>query len=263
MDYQLSLPLELAPYREKFLSTVQPFIKIIPQEAGPTKPWQSKIGGEPYLPKDMDFPRGTEKEALFFLAQFNFSELPPLPGFPETGILQFFINDDSLWGLNTEAPTVQANFRVVYFPEITEDLTLLHTDFSKLNWDYDGLPIEPGISYPLKFELRQEAVPLSDYRFIENLGEDFFEKFGEGQWDIIDAYTKMVNPSGHKIGGYAYFTQQDPRYDHGPMELLFQLDNDPAINCRWGDMGVGNFFIKKEDLERRDFSGVLFHWDCF
>ena len=31
--------------------------------------------------------------------------------------------------------------------------------------------------------------------------------------------------------------------------------------CR-GDMGVANFFISPEDLEKRDFSHVLFYWDC-
>ena len=30
----------------------------------------------------------------------------------------------------------------------------------------------------------------------------------------------------------------------------------------WGDVGVANFFIKKEDLERMDFSDVFYTWDC-
>ena len=30
----------------------------------------------------------------------------------------------------------------------------------------------------------------------------------------------------------------------------------------WGDVGVANFFLKKEDLERMDFSDVFYTWDC-
>lgn len=30
----------------------------------------------------------------------------------------------------------------------------------------------------------------------------------------------------------------------------------------WGDMGVANFFIRREDLLRRDFSRVWYTWDC-
>ena len=45
-----------------------------------------------------------------------------------------------------------------------------------------------------------------------------------------------------------------------PEILLFQLDTTEDI--MWGDSGVGNFFIKKEDLVKKDFSKVWFNWDC-
>ena len=79
----------------------------------------------------------------------------------------------------------------------------------------------------------------------------------------MDTYSKLNNASGHKTGGYAFFTQQDPRYRMGGLELLFQLDTDKAIHCMWGDMGVGHFFIQKEDLLSLDFSKTMFHWDCY
>ena len=30
----------------------------------------------------------------------------------------------------------------------------------------------------------------------------------------------------------------------------------------WGDVGICNFFISPEALKRRDFSRVLYNWDC-
>ena len=62
----------------------------------------------------------------------------------------------------------------------------------------------------------------ADWNAIMN--HDFVITFGERQWDIMDNYSKMNNSGGHKLGGYAFFAQQDPRYRLGDMELLFQLD---------------------------------------
>ena len=45
-----------------------------------------------------------------------------------------------------------------------------------------------------------------------------------------------------------------------PNILLFQLDTVEDI--MWGDSGVGNFFIREEDLKNRDFTRVLYNWDC-
>jgi uncharacterized protein YwqG len=71
---------------------------------------------------------------------------------------------------------------------------------------------------------------------------------------------------GHRLSGYPYFTQSDPRGDKKNIQdyiLLFQLDTDDAENdIMWGDSGVGNFFIHPEDLKKRDFSKVFYNWDC-
>jgi uncharacterized protein YwqG len=76
----------------------------------------------------------------------------------------------------------------------------------------------------------------------------------------------MFRADGHKIGGYPYFTQYDPRaytrYSDCDFNLLFQMDTDWPENIMWGDAGVGNFFIREEDLRNCDFSHVLYNWDC-
>ena len=43
--------------------------------------------------------------------------------------------------------------------------------------------------------------------------------------------------------------------------LLLQIDSDDYI--LWGDCGIGNFFIPKKSLIEKDFSNVLYNWDCF
>lgn len=68
----------------------------------------------------------------------------------------------------------------------------------------------------------------------------------------------------HQIGGYAYFTQSDPR-DNKMVDLkedLLLLQIDTAEKIMFGDYGVANFFIHPEDLINKQFDKAWFNWDC-
>lgn len=43
--------------------------------------------------------------------------------------------------------------------------------------------------------------------------------------------------------------------------LLFSLDSESDSDYAVGWGGVGNFYIRAEDLARRDFSNVMYYWD--
>ena len=65
--------------------------------------------------------------------------------------------------------------------------------------------------------------------------------------------------------GYVTFTQTDPREDtvyNDYNTLLLQIDADKHAGIHWGDGGVGNFFIRRQDLNKLDFSKVIYTWDC-
>ena len=259
----LSLPKELKKFRTKILSTKKPYIKILPEKVPDMDWWDSKIGGFPYLPKSAEFPVDNNGIQLLFLAQINFEKVPELEGFPKKGLLQFFISDDEDFGMDFDNLENQDRFRIIYYEEIDETFDNLVTDFSFLR-DYNGnLPINHHNAYPLAFRKMEELVPITDYQFEGIFGEDFFQQFGDQEWDVQDEYSRHISSGGHKIGGYAYFTQWDPREKEDPMILLFQLDSDNSINCAWGDMGVGNFFISEEALKNLDFSRVKYNWDCY
>lgn len=80
--------------------------------------------------------------------------------------------------------------------------------------------------------------------------------------DVIDA---AAMDDVHRVGGHPDFTQQDfrddPRFE-GLDRLLLQLWSTTDGLVMWGDMGQGNFMIRRADLLARDFSKVTFHWDC-
>jgi uncharacterized protein YwqG len=42
---------------------------------------------------------------------------------------------------------------------------------------------------------------------------------------------------------------------------LLQIASD-NINISWGDGGLAHFFIQKQDLINRDFSNIIYYWDC-
>ncbi len=255
------LPPELEAYRADIMASSQTFIRVRAGRRRETSPWESKVGGVPYHPKTEKPPLGSHGQPLHFLAQLNFAEMPPLSAFPDKGIVAFYIDDAPLHGFHPEDTGSQTDYRVLFFPNVIQDTGAFRTDYP-LERAHEHLPHHPEQSFPLLFEPSEEVAPVTDYQFWERFGQDFFQRFGASSWDVLDAYEKMVRSEGHKVGGYAYFTQDDPRTPSDPHLLLFQLDSDQPMDLMWGDTGVAHFFIREKDLRARDFSSVWFNWDC-
>ncbi len=124
----------LAPYKAAILAAEKPTAEITLEPCSNLTLSQSKIGGLPYLPPDAEYPRNPYRQPLTLLAQINFAEMPPLPDFPTSGILQWFINLHGFfncWGLDSKNPLNQDGFRVLYYPEVLPDDALVR-DFSFL-----------------------------------------------------------------------------------------------------------------------------------
>lgn len=260
-SFTLNLPPNLEADRPQLEKTIKPFVEIELEQADQLTLWQSKFGGIPYFPKNLDYPRTSEGKPLYLLAQINFSEIPPLDGFPTEGILQFYIADDDLYGANFSQLNIQNGFRVIYFEQ--PDL-----NFKNLIQDFDFLPEPDDLPmtqcYGLKFTQQYEFISPHDYRCPELLGDELDNKIADYIDEHWDEEDDLFNSCGHKLGGYPCFTQDDPRdnLDHSeePYELLLQIDSEEEI--MWGDCGVGNFFIKSSALKQKNFSDVLYTWDC-
>lgn len=241
---------------------------------GECSPYDSKVGGLPYMPVGFHYPmdlrEGREDKPLAFLAQINFEQLPPLKGFPSYGILQFYVGTDYMYGLDTENLTNAAGFRVIYHEIVREGQQIL-----------TQLPVtpEPETDFPVARALKMGFTPAvsvigwQDFRYDANLLVAYQKEFPLTQVfedipvGIRDKMEELCNASGSRIGGFPLFTQSDPRSADNSYGadtvLLFQLDSDPANGVSWGDDGVCNFFITPEQLAKRDFSHVLYHWDCY
>ena len=193
--------------------------------------------------------------------------------------MQFWIapTTDYLYGLDLNNPCSNDNKRVLYYPTITEALPI--GDFiDDYTFDDENLPFNSGKQFALHFKKDTESISLEE-RAATQL---FFEKWNEAfstQITTIDEFFEEVpndiceeinasllkEPTGHKIGGYPYFIEYDPREENDPHTLLLlqiDIDNVEGEEICWGNGGgVANFFISPEDLKNYKFDDVLFHWE--
>ncbi len=263
----------------------EPCIKLTPVREETTV-FDSKLGGVPYLPKSMEYPMvrygSMAGNPLRFLAQLNFSTLPGLPGFPETGILQFYAgcDGDEVVGVDFDNYFNQNRFRVIYHESVISDTSKLISaadlpqfdpeDYFLFNGEFLLKPSQPTLCPATAEDFRFEPAVVECYNRLFGgsinalWGRDGLVSLDE---PLCDAIFDSCCQSGARIGGYPYFTQSDPRIAKeysGCDTMLFQLDSEGSGEDEiiWGDCGVGAFFISSEDLKRRDFSRVLYSWDC-
>lgn len=65
-------------------------------------PELSRIGGPVYLPEGVKYPLDIIGKPMIFVIQINFSDMPLLPGFPSTGVVQFFFRCNEEFGLSND-----------------------------------------------------------------------------------------------------------------------------------------------------------------
>lgn len=230
---------------------------------------QSRFGGKPYWPIGKSYPLDPDGQPLVFIAQINLSELPK--GFeqlPNTGMLQFFIGNNDVFGAEFLTDNKGLNnhlaepkqYAVIYHPELNDAVDI---------FDKKVVEAHQSEHVPVSGETALTFVPINDvasphdYRFKRLIAEYGILKEEFEQY----AFDTLVDLPAHKLGGYGYFTQEDPRAyltDNDQWLLLFQMDSQVAksINIMWGDMGVANFFIRQDDLKSLSFDKVWFNWDC-
>lgn len=76
-----------------------------------TKPaiFESKAGGAGYVPHEGDIPQDKNGRQLRLLAQIDCSQVK-LKDLPESGLLQFWILNDDLWGFRSRTTPVRILF---------------------------------------------------------------------------------------------------------------------------------------------------------
>lgn len=261
--------------------------------------FDSKFGGVPYWDMERDYPTDEDGNKMLLLAQINLDGLPPLNNsdgieLPRNGILQFFHKVDDTYGCVFEHLDNGQTYQVVYHSTVNRDITEaqvralgIKTNEDISDDEDDISPVKKTVAVTIEIAevsldvtydaywhmFRQIAKEKYGYHieeyayYSDYLNEEDAHYFEEMEENLLE--DEIVH---HSILGYPYFTQLDPRnegetalqrYD----TLLLQIDTERIEDTfdyyvKWGDEGIGNFLINKEDLMRQDFSKILYNWDC-
>lgn len=132
------------------------------------KTGESKFGGEPDLPKNIEWPN-YQDESLIFLAQINLKEIQDFYKnnlFPKSGMLYFFVSNPE-------------NFDLEHKVIFTENLELEKRNFPEdVNEDCRFNPLkmqfEKIYTLPSTEAIDIDSLSENDYDLYYNLDEDFF-----------------------------------------------------------------------------------------
>lgn len=218
-----------------------------------------KLGGKPYLPIGEEYPKDKDGNNLALLLQINLKNVD-LDGYPKKGILEIFTD------INVDYP---CQYAIKYFEEDLDYQTEL-PDINMNNYIVNK-------SYKINLIKDFCYMPINDYRFNKTFipivndccGTSFKytseldDYFGNLAWydKLCDSFE---NPA-ILIGGYADFTQNDPRYDmkDNKDECLFKLDSCASYDkIHIGDSGILFVIISKNDIENHYFDNAIVDWDC-
>lgn len=247
---------------------------------------ESKFGGFPFVPLGGAIPTNAEGSQLALLAQINCAQLPENNMYPSDGWLQVWCLEDEMYGFCSDTIQPETNQKVLYIPAGTQGEPLERVEAMYQPYVSEDCPLwfvdDQGAIWGMRlsFTHGQQGITYSDGRFrdlfLDRWNKRYPEQAVENFYDLPDEIFENVvdihdGPDcAHQLGGYPYFTQYDPRFEYRSSEatkyteLLFQIDSqfDTKWDLCWGDAGVRNLFISRENLEALDFSDLLYNFDC-
>lgn len=237
----------------------------------------SYLFGHPYLPEGRSWPMIGGRAAVF-VAQVNFRDVPALPDFPATGLLQWFVADDPTLGLTWGETAGRVGFELRWFADASAPSRFDtvapvpvpgHPKMTSSSFvpPATSLQFAAGESLPGWEELPEEIQRWPVW-------EDVAVAVGEDPVDVEFAFNEYVRGvsgpfgelgQGSKVGGHASFAQTDPRAypdtswsTPSDRRLLVELEGDD--NDGWKG-GVGHIFGDPRRLAVGDLTGCTYHWD--
>lgn len=223
----------------------------------------NKIGGSPYIPIEEEYPLDVKGNPMILLLQVNLKDIK-LDGYPNDGIMEIFISQEYNYPYE---------YKIKYFKDNLKYKTDLPNVLKENTIPY----IEK--EYKIKLDRTIDYMRISDFRYW-----DVFKEIANNVYGINpDEYDLGFNNYKHKyskdfdkiiyskcpkisIGGYADFTQEDPRsYEDiaDKTECIFKLDSlYDQKRIIIGDVGILFALISMEDIKDKKFENIYVDYDC-
>jgi uncharacterized protein YwqG len=234
----MELPESLQPYQAQIELSSLPCVRFSLIEGA--WPGRSRVGGQPDLPSAASWPKSDEGRPMEFILQVDLEEAG-VPGFPQSGLLQFFYDLDAcVWG---GTPGDERHYRVL-FHETGVSLAPVRSQAMAI--DERAIAFAPAISLPPVDEIELPA-------------------------ELEDEYTSLAWTSDtvHQLGGHPMEIQNpvvdylDHVEDGRNYRLLLQLDSEEPLGLLWGDVGRIFLMIHRDDLVAAKFDRVELNLQCY
>ncbi len=285
-------------FREEFKRRQKPSIEIEFEESDGSElaPEASKFGGKPFLPTDFVWPyyRGesigdgeTLNRPLAFLLQINLADVAPFDAekkLPERGILSFFYEVESLAGLSQP----QGYARVVYFdpaetdaktfdlpPELAEIDDGRWAELEEQALSFQKVVAVPGLE---EIDAYVDADDDVDFDEVEDIYDEEREKFcGSSEIDdrsrLLGLPDVIQNPMEEECelvaNGLTYrdretlSPEREAEIDEKSKDWTLLLQLATVDDYMLGDCGSLYFWIKNDDLKRKNFDAALTEFQCY
>ena len=218
-----------------------------------------KMGGQPYLPKGVPYPKNSKGENMALLLQVNLSKYK-LEGFPQKGIFEIFFELDPLGdGLDSE-------YKLFLFDENLE----YQTKFPKI--DYEGfyiskplkLTFKKGISYMNFYDNNFEPTVVKCINEITHKNfktpDEFCEKYNIDQFEDFEYKFEGEGFQACGLGVYPNFIQFDTREgDKEDYVNIFTFGS--SENTFFNECCAANILIDKNDLKNGKVENAIFQYD--
>ncbi|UQZ83913.1 hypothetical protein SK3146_03120 [Paenibacillus konkukensis] len=238
--------------------------------AGEAQLCASRIGGDPDLPPEAEWPLTKDGVPMTFIAQLNLQELAKADEaslLPASGMLYFFVGVDE--------PAYDIEHRVLFSAEeeLASAACRRSPETTALEETYSGYWVEPratleppNYAYVDYEQVESETADYGDYEELgwaitESRSGDVARLFGypDGQHDDSEYQAALMLLTGQhydysKARALERITAQlggDERRAKREIEdtlMLLEVESDNEIGFCWWDAGVLHFFIRKEDL---------------
>ena len=243
-------------------SSLLPCIHIRPAAGEKPGPADCKFGGDFYLPA------GAVPPEMEFLAQINFTQVPRLEGFPDKGLLQFFLctEDEKFEAFYEDGCAWKQDagfFQVRWYPEVPEDAPACENAVPDKRWQLDS----PEGS--MTFESTEEIATIS-------IGEDGGFAIDLGYESLSDVLTPIFQAAWEEDDEPDDDEDEDEDMEEDGKEEeegVYDLENSCEDTDRfafdfgnWGfklgghpSLRQGEFRLDEENYQA--YSALLFQYD--
>ncbi|WP_430108415.1 YwqG family protein [Paenibacillus sp. B1-33] len=236
----------------------------------------SRIGGDPDLPTDVEWPLDSSGTAMTFLAQLRLSDLAAVDEtslLPVSGMLSFFVGVDE--------PAYHIEHKVFYLPEEkmqdakrrpSPEVTTLEEKFTGYKVTARSTIEPPNFGYVDYEQVEDDEHDFEQYEELcfelnEESSNDLALMFGypatqhgdceyEAALRLLTgkAYNYSVKTALKEITAHLNADADKAEREVRDTLLLLALDSDQDVGFCWWDAGELQFFIRKEDLLAGNFA---------